>query len=433
MTRIGIRCEDKSRWERRTPLIPADVKRLIAEHKLQFTAQRSPIRAFSEDEYRAAGAQVADNLADCPIIMGVKEIPAAKFEPNKTYVFFSHTIKGQPGNMPMLRRLMELKCNLIDYEKIVDDQNRRLVFFGRFAGLAGMIDSLWTFGQRLLHEGIESPFSHVRPAHEYRDLQHARAEIGKVAEVIRKGGLPKAIQPLVFGFAGYGKVSQGAQEIFDLLPKVDVAPQDLASVKPSASQCYKVVFKEEHMAERIDRSAPFQLQEYYKNPERYRASFFQYALHLSVLVNCIYWEPRYPRLIDREQFRTLYAGSGKPRLRVIGDISCDIDGSVACTVKATGPEDPVYVYDPVTGQATSGVAGCGPVVLAVDFLPCEVPVDASIEFSRTLSPFIPSLARADFSGKLADSGLLPELSRAMILLRGELTEAFAYLKPHALK
>lgn len=428
MTRIGIRREDKSPWERRTPLVPGDLQGLIREHGLQFTAQTAPRRAFPDDAFRKAGAAVADELGDCPIIMGVKEIPPAVFEPNKTYVFFSHTIKGQPANMPMLRRLMELKCSLIDYEKIVDDQGRRLVFFGRFAGLAGMIDSLWALGQRLLHEGVDSPFSRIRPAHEYRDLEHARTEIRAVAEIIRRGGIPAALQPLVIGFAGYGKVSQGAQEIFDLLPMVDVTPAELPNAKPSASQCCKVVFKEEHMAERIDNTAPFQLQEYYRHPERYRAAFFPHARHLTVLVNCIYWEPKYPRLIDRDQFRELYGGAKPPRMKVVGDISCDIDGSVACTVRSTGPDAPVFVYDPVGGQATDGVAGRGPVVLAVDFLPCEIPVDASIEFSRALRPFVPSLARADFSDNLANSGLPPELSRATILLRGELTESYRYLK-----
>jgi alpha-aminoadipic semialdehyde synthase len=433
MARIGIRREDKSTWEARVPLVPADVRRLVAEHGLEVTVQSSPIRAFSAEAYREAGATVADDLADCPIILGVKEIPPACLEAGKAYMFFSHTIKGQPANMPMLRRLMELRGHLIDYEKIVDDQGRRLVFFGRFAGLAGMIDTLWTLGRRLKHEGVDSPFALVRPSHEYEDLAEVRREIAAVGQSIRRDGLPEAIRPLVCGFAGYGQVSRGAQEIFDLLPVEEVAPAELESVEPAARHCYKVVFREEHLVERVDDSSPFELKEYYDQPERYRAAFFPHVRHLSVLVTGIYWEPKYPRLITQAQFRELYSGPERPRLRVIGDITCDVDGSVACTVRATDPGNPVYVYDPETGEAQDGVAGNGPVVLAVDLLPCELPVDASIAFSEALSPFIPGLAGADFSTSPAQSGLPPELARALIVYRGELTEPYRYLKEHVKK
>jgi len=430
MARIGIRREDKSRWEARVPLVPADVERLIRDHGLDVTVQTSPIRTFSDDAYRAVGAAVAEDLADCPIIMGVKEIPPARFETGKTYVFFSHVIKGQPANMPMLRRLMALGCQVIDYEKITDDQGRRLVFFGRFAGVAGMIDTLWALGERLKHEGVDNPFVRIRPAHRYDDLDHVRREIGAVSDSIRKDGLPDAIQPLVCGFAGYGQVSLGAQEIYDLLPVVEVSPEELPSVKPASRECHKIVFREEHMAERIDGSSPFELQEYYDYPDRYRASFFPQVPYLTMLVNCIYWEPKYPRLITRKQFQELYAEPGSTRLRIIGDITADLDGSLACTTRVTAPDKPIYVYDPATGQTPDGVAGNGPVILAVDFLPCEVPVDASIEFSRSLLPFMSRLAAADLSGSLAESGLPPELARAMIVYHGELTEPYGYIRDY---
>ncbi len=427
---IGIRHEDKSTWEGRVPLTPADLKNLIAHHGLQFTVQTSQTRAFKDDEFRTAGAAISDNLAECPIIMGVKEIPPEKLEAGRTYVYFSHTIKGQPANMPALRRLLELGCNLIDYERIVDDQNRRLVFFGRYAGLAGMIDTLWALGQRLQHEGITSPFAQVQPAHKYDDLEHFSREIAKVAEPIRSNGIPEQLRPLVCGFAGYGQVSQGAQAIFDQLPVTEVSPADLGHLEPRGDTCYKVVFREEHLAERIDASQPFALQEYYKHPERYRASFFPCARHLTLLVNCIYWEPKYPYLITREQFADLYAPGTQPRLRVVGDITCDIDGSVACTTRSTDPSNPIYVYDPQTGKAVDGVSGHGPVVLAVDFLPCELPIDASRHFSQALLPFVPALGKADFSKPLAQSGLPSELQRATIIWRGELTEPYRYLSEH---
>jgi hypothetical protein len=429
MARIGIRHEDKSRWETRAPLTPAAVEWLIREEDVQFAVQHSATRAFAEAEYERVGAEIAPDLADCPIVMGIKEIPPQLFEPKKTYVFFSHTIKGQAENMPMLRRLMELGCQLIDYEKIVDEKGRRLVFFGRFAGLAGMIDALWALGQRLRHEGTENPFEAIRKAHEYRNLEEARREIIAVGEAIAADGLPEAVRPFICGFAGYGQVSRGAQEIFDLLPVEEIAPADLHVAAPAPNACSKVVFREEEMVQRIDDDAPFNLQEYYNEPEKYRAAFFPHMKHLSVLVNCIYWEPKYPQMVTRDQFAALFSAA-QPRLRVIGDITCDIDGSLACTTRATDPSSPVYVYDPLTGGTQDGVAGRGPVVLAVDFLPCELPVDASEAFSEALMPFIGPLARANLAAPLAQSGLPPELIRAMIVYHGALTEPYRYLEEY---
>jgi hypothetical protein len=326
--------------------------------------------------------------------------------------------------------MLELECQLIDFEKIVDKEGRRLLFFGRFAGLAGMIDTLWALGRRLEHEGVESPFSRVQPAYRYDDLDHAKREIAAVGDSIRRDGLPEAIRPMVCGFAGYGNVSHGAQEIYDLLPVREVAPEDLADVPPEPRDCYKVVFHETHMVERADGTSAFDLQEYYGHPERYRARFFPHLQHLTLLANCIYWEPKYPRFVTREQLSDLYGAKARPRLRVIGDITCDVNGSLECTVRATNPGDPVYVYEPHTGQVRDGVAGEGPVVLAVDFLPCELPVDSSLYFSRSLSPLIPGLSAAEFGTDLAASGLPPELTRATIVYHGQLTEPYRYLEQY---
>lgn len=406
--------------------MPADIRRLTADG-VRFQVQVAPVRRFPADEYRAAGAEIVPELTACPVILGLKEIPPRCLEPDKTYVFFAHVTKGQAYNMPMLRRLMELGCTLIDYERIVDAQGRRLVFFGRYAGLAGMIDTLWALGRRLAHEGVQTPFLDVRRAYDYRDLADARAQIARIGARIRAEGLPEALRPFVCGFAGYGHVSHGAQEIYDLLPVRTIGPDELPAVRPDASVCWKVVFREEHMVAPAAAGTAFELQDYYQHPEKYRADFFRHVPHLSVLVNCIYWEPKYPRLLTKAQVRGLWSGPPLPRLRVIGDISCDIAGSVECTVKATEPGAPVYVYEPATGRVCDGVVGAGPVILAVDILPCELPVDASTYFGQQLSPYVAALDRADYAGTLAASGLPPELARAAIVWRGELTEPYHYL------
>ena len=427
MNRIGIRREDKSRFEGRVPLVPADLVRLIRDQGLEFTVQQSPVRAIPEDEFTAAGAKIAADLDDCPVVLGVKEIPVDRLQAGKTYVFFSHTIKGQAANLPALKRVMELGSTLIDYERITDDQGHRLVFFGRFAGLAGMQDSLAFLGRRLDHEGLpEHPFSGLKASHEYRDLDQIRAELQRVGESIKRHGLPAALRPLITGFAGYGQVSKGAQELYDCLPVREVAPEDVERLPPSAHECFKVVFKEEHLVRPKDASRPFELQEYYDHPELYEESFFHRVRPLTLLINCIYWDSRYPRLLSREQLAELYLEEA-PRLRVIGDISCDIDGALACTTRCTEPDAPVYVYDPVTGETTDGVVGCGPVVLALDFLPCELPIDASVHFSRSLAPFVPGLGAANFAKRFEQCGLPSELARATIVYRGALTPDYQYL------
>lgn len=432
---IGIRREDKNRWERRVPLTPADVAELRARHGIEFLVQPSPIRAFPEAEYAAAGAEIREDLSACDLVMGVKEVPTAILLPEMRYFFFSHTIKCQSYNMPMLRRMLDLGCTLLDYELITDDQGRRLVFFGNFAGLAGMIVSLHALGRRLSLEGIPNPFARIRRTYEYAGLEEARREIASVGDTIRREGLDPRISPLVVGFAGYGHVSHGAQEILDLLPVQEVSPQELLRLRerPGISRhlVYKTVFREEHLVRPREAGARFELQDYYQHPEKYESAFEAYLPRLTVLVNGIYWTEKYPRLITREQAARLWAGPGPaPSLRVIGDISCDIEGSIELTLKATDPEAPCYVYDPRTGALREDLAGPGPVIMAVDNLPCELPVESSRFFSEALRGFVAEFAGADLSQPLAQLPLPGALQRALIAERGRLLPRFRYIEAH---
>lgn len=430
---IGIRREDKSAWERRVPIIPQDARTLQEQHGLWVVVQPSEIRVFPDEEYQAAGVAVQEDLSGCDVIFGIKEISPAQLLPGKTYVFFSHVIKGQPYNMPMLRRLMELGCVLIDYEKVTDEKGRRLIFFGRHAGWAGMLDTLWALGRRLEWEGIPNPFVGVGRAIAYPEVEAARQAVREVGERIRTQGLPPILAPLVVGFAGYGNVSRGAQEIFDLLPFRALAPEDLPSLfaeEPDYHTLYKVVFREEHMVEPVSPEGRWDLQDYYRHPEKYRSRFAAYVPYLTVLVNGIYWEARYPRLVTKAYLRELFSAPARPRLRVIGDISCDIEGAVECTVRATDPGNPVYVYHPRTGQTTDGWAGEGVVVMAVDILPSEMPRDASVDFSAVLREFAPAIARADYTVPFEQLDLPPEVKRAVIVYRGELTPDYRYLEAY---
>jgi saccharopine dehydrogenase (NAD+, L-lysine forming) len=428
---IGIRHEDKYVMERRAPLTPRHVERLINNKKLDIIVQSSAKRIFSDEEFRQAGAIIANDLHQCNVIFGVKEMPESFFEESKTYVFFSHVIKGQKYNMPMLRRMMELKCNLVDYEKIIDEQGKRMIFFGRYAGLAGMINSLWSLGLRLKHYGYDTPFAKIKQAHLYASLDEARKVISDVGQIIAEGGLPPELHPLTFGFTGYGNVSAGAQEILGLLPVKEISPEKLLSLKRRKhlpnNIVYKIVFKEEDLAKPNNPEAQFDLQDYYTNPANYSGQFEKYIPHLSVLMNCMYWDDRYPRLVTKDYLETLFAGD-RPKLTVIGDITCDPDGSVECTHHGTVIEDPIFVYNPKTRQPTMGFEGDGLLVMAVDILPSELPRDSSNGFADVLVNFVKSIADADFTESFEDLDLPKAIKRGLILHNGELTPDFKYLE-----
>jgi alpha-aminoadipic semialdehyde synthase len=429
--RIGIRREDKNIWERRTPLIPDHIKTLKENYDIRVVVQPSKIRVFDDDAYAQVGAVVQDDLSECNVIFAVKEIPIELIEHGKVYVFFSHTIKGQRHNMPLLKRLLERKCTLIDYEKVVDENSKRLIFFGHHAGLAGMIDALWALGLRLNWEGIHNPFINLRQTIEYTSLVHAKNAVKEVGELIEAKGIPDALVPLVCGLTGYGNVSRGAQEILGLLPVVELGPEELLQkfkILSDNNVIYKVVFKEEHMVEPRSPEDRFDLQDYYDYPEKYRSRFHTYVPCLTLLVNCIYWSSQYPRLITKELLKQLYSAPREsPRLRVIGDISCDVEGSIEATVHTTTPGNPIFVYDPIAERAIDGYKGRGPVILAVDNLPCELAKEASTEFSKVLSRFIPEIATADFSTEFNKCNLSPPIKNAVIAYRGELTPNYKYL------
>jgi alpha-aminoadipic semialdehyde synthase len=425
MNRVGIRREDKSEWERRVPLSPQDLRALGPE---PFYVESSVRRVFTDDEFRAAGIRVADALPECDVILGVKEIPVERLRADTAYVFFSHTIKGQPYNMAMLRRLLELGCTLIDYERIVDDDGQRLVAFGRHAGLAGAIDTLWSLGQVWQHRGLTTPLAELMPAHGYESAEEAKHHIGRVAAACRTDESFMSQAPVVIGVAGAGRVAHGAMEVLNSVQPVDCAPDALKEMGPSVGRFVRVQFEEEQFAERRD-GGTFDRSHYYQKPEAYRGIFeTRYAPDLTALINCIYWEPRYPRLLTRSGLRAAFSRHTAPKLVVVGDISCDIAGSIEATVKATDPSNPAFLWDARREQARDGFDGEGLLVMAVDILPAELPRDASYAFSRALSPLMPSLLSARLRSGVHD--LHPALRRGVIVDRGELTPDYQYLASH---
>jgi len=428
---IGVRKEDKNPWERRAPLTPSHVAGLASDGGIDIVVQPSDRRVFPAADYTASGARMDDDLDGCGVVLGIKEIPIAKLERDKAYVFFSHTTKGQPYNMPLLQALLDQRCTLIDYEMIADDQGRRLIFFGRHAGCAGMIDGLWALGQRLEKDGVANPFTEIRPAHAYDSLDEAEQAIARVGERIRNEGVPDGLHPMICGFTGTGNVSTGAIEVYDKLPVREVRAEELEGLDETAARnvVYKVVFDvQDRYTHKHGKTVTFE--EVVAHPENLDNGMMRWLDKITVLVNGMFWSAALPYLLTLDDMKTGWRSGALKKLKLIADISCDIDGAIEATVKATTPDNPVYVYDVEKETVIDGFVGEGPVILAVDNLPAELPREASYEFGDALTPFVPQLDRCDWSRPFDELDLPPELSRAIITHRGDLAPRFKYLEEH---
>lgn len=433
MNSILIRSEDKNIWERRAPIIPDHLKEVLSDLPFQAFIQPSSKRAFKDAEYIEAGAKQTDDMLAGDIILGVKEIPLRKLLDNKVYLFFSHTVKGQAANMPILKKIIAGGSTLIDYEKIVNEKNQRLIYFGYFAGDVGAIDILWLMGEYWRHKQIETPFSRVKQASRYKNLADARHHLQNIGFEIKRNGLPEALSPLIIGILGYGNVSKGAQSIFDCLPTSRIEPENLQTFidrkAGNPNTVYISIFKEEHLVQPGNGHA-FDLQEYYQHPEKYKSRFAQYLPFMNVLINATFWDKQYPRFVTWDGLKSLFQSQNSPNLQGIADITCDVNGSVECNVKITDSGAPAYLCHPATKTTSDGHLGDGIVLLAVDNLPAELPVDSSTFFSNQLKIFIPNLVQADFSKTLEESGLRPELQRAVVVYQGKLTEPYKYLNQY---
>lgn len=426
---LGIIKETKNKWERRVPLNPTAVQHLTAKgYKVQ--VQPSEIRIYENSDYEAAGAELTEDLSNCDLIMGVKEIPLGSIIKGKPHLFFSHTIKGQDYNMPLLQYFLDTKSTLLDYEKITNDAGRRLVFFGKFAGNAGMVDALWATGQRYLKEyGIKTPFLKVKQSYQYNSLEECLAELKEVGKEITEQGLPEEICPFNICLLGYGNVSIGCQEILASLPIEQVEPDKLASLgnEHSVNKLYLSIFREEHLVERKD-GGEFSLKDYFVNGTEYKSKMEQYLPYCSMYMNGIYWAPGYPVFLKNSELAKMQAD--KPKLVMIGDITCDIEGSIQATRKATMPDNPVYIYNPQTDEITDGFVGNGFAVCAVDNLPCEFPREASDFFSSALEPFVEAMLENDYSQALSAGSLPAEIKKACIAHQGKLEDNFRYLEDY---
>jgi len=426
--KIGIIAEHKP-GEARIPLTPRQIRDLQTENpELKIVVAPAEQRAFKDAEFKELGIEMSSDLRDVALVMAVKEIAIKELHTGQAYLYFSHTIKGQDYNMPMLQHILDVGATLIDYELIRDAQDRRLVFFGQHAGLAGMVNTLWSYGQRQRVLGNETPFLKIKQAIEYRDLQEIKGELTRLATEISLWLQGKPA--LVVGITGYGNVSKGAQEILNLLPVVELSATELVEhdLEQYAGKLVKVVFTEADMFAPRNPDQSFELQDYFEHPEKYRSNFNQYLQRLNILVNCIYWDTPYPRLITLDEIREHYAAD--PSLVVVGDITCDIDGAIQFNTGSTLSPAPTYIFEPESGTRKLGFEGTGPLVMAVDNLPTELPRESSAAFGEALRPFIPALGLCDYTQSFDTLELPAPIKKAVIVHAGQLTPDYQYLKKY---
>ncbi|MBT3254801.1 MAG: hypothetical protein HN995_04185 [Candidatus Marinimicrobia bacterium] len=426
--KIGIIAEHKP-GEGRIPLTPVQITQLHKENpNLTISVMPSEQRIFLDDEFRSTDIPMSQDLADSNLVMAVKEIDVKDIHSNQAYLYFSHTIKGQDYNMPMLQHILDTGATLLDYELIRDENNRRLVFFGRHAGLAGMVNTLWSYGQRLKALGTDSPFLQIKQAQDYANLEEINLSLQILGSEISRWMADKPA--IVIGVTGYGNVAGGAQEILANLPMHEMSAEELLTADLDAlhGQLIKVVFKESDMFEPIDSNTEFELQDYFNHPEKYQAKFQPYLKKMHMLVNCIYWDTPYPRLVTLEDIKAHYESD--KTLMVVGDITCDIDGAIQFNTGATLSPDPVYVYDIKSGDQLMGFKGEGPLVMAVDNLPTELPREASEAFGEALIPFVYAMGACDYSEPFESLDLPAEVKRAVIAHAGKLAPDFEMLKKY---
>jgi saccharopine dehydrogenase (NAD+, L-lysine forming) len=400
-TKVGIIREGKIPHDKRVPFTPDQCRIIVKEFpNIDLVIQPSSWRCFSDDEYSAAGITINENIKDCDILMGIKEVPSGQLIDGKKYLFFSHTLKKQPHNQHMFHELIQKKITLIDYEGMVDAQGNRVIGFGRFAGIVGAYNAIMAYG-------LKYRMFELKPANLCHDKKELFAEL-------EKARLPN-IKLVV---TGGGRVANGACETMGAMNLRKVTPYEFLNYT-FREPVYVQLHSEDYYVAR-DRS-PFSSYDFHHNPESYRCIFSDpesYATVTDLLIHCTFWDPRADILFTKERMR-----DPDFRISVIADVTCDVNGSIPSTNRPTTIDDKFFGYEPISEKEIPPFDREAITVMAVDNLPCELPRDASDGFGKHLiERVLPDLFGNDEHGII---------QRATILVQGRLTERYAYLKDYA--
>lgn len=395
--KFGIIKERKNPPDRRVVFTPSELVKLKEQFpQAEIKVEASDIRVFADDEYTKLGFEVSNDLSDCDVLIGVKEVPVDALIPNKKYFFFSHTIKKQPYNRKLLIACLEKNIRLIDHETIVNETNHRLIGFGRYAGIVGAYNGFRAFGMK----------------YELFNLPKAETLADKTAlvERLRRPMLP----PIKIVLTGHGKVGMGAKEILDDMKIKQVSIEDYLTKtfdKPVYTQIDVLDYNK-----RKDGTVATK-EDFYQNPQEYVSDFERFTKVSDMFMAGHFYGNGAPVILTREM---LNAPDNK--IKVVADISCDVDGPIACTLRSSTIAEPLYGYYPSEGIEVPISHPGAIVVMAVDNLPCELPKDASEGFGEMfLQHVIPAFFNSDKDGIL---------DRAKITEKGQLTERFKYLQDY---
>lgn len=400
--RLGLIREGKVPPDKRVPLTPEQAARVqqLYPH-VTVVAESSEIRAFSDDEYRTAGIEVVSDVSDCDILMGVKEVPVQQLVPNKTYFFFSHTFKKQPYNAKLLRAILDNNIRLVDYEIIKDSNNQRIIGFGKYAGIVGCYNGFLTYG-------LKTGRYKLRPAHQCFDRKEMEGQLTHV-------DLPNDFKLVLTGF---GRVGMGAREVLALMPQLkEVSPESFLN-DTFDGPVFTQLNVEDYFA-RIDNEV-FTREAFYSDSSGYKSTFPRYMCQADMYISCHYWSDKSPFIATREDFRM-----PDLRLKVVADISADIDGPIGCTLRPSVIADPIYGYNPQTEQEADFMQDGAVAVMAIDNLPCELSRDASEYFGEVLIERVfPALLNGDDPDRIIERASETDLN-------GNLMPAFQYLADYA--
>ncbi|MBN1107703.1 MAG: hypothetical protein JXR66_01355 [Bacteroidales bacterium] len=398
--RIGILRETKNPPDRRVPLTPPQIVAIEEMYPfVEFFVQPSDLRCYSDEEYEYLDIPLREDLSDCDILLGVKEVDRRTFIPGKTYMFFAHVGKKQPYNREMFREMAEKNISLIDYEYLTTDKGERVVAFGRWAGIVGAYNGLRA-------RGLRTNRFRLKPAHQCHDLEEMWAGLKLI---VLKPGLKILV-------TGGGRVAMGAMETLgECNDIVEISPDDFLNRTYDVPVMCRI--GPETYSRRKD-GKEFSFDDFVRNPGQYESAFLPYTRVTDVLITGHYWDPRSPVFFTKADMK-----DPDFRISVIADISCDINGPVPSTIRATTIADPFYGYNPVLEKEEIAFTRQSNItVMSIDNLPGELPRDASHDFGKMLMTDIVN----DLLTK-RDSAML---ERATILNKGKLTAPFAYLEDY---
>jgi saccharopine dehydrogenase (NAD+, L-lysine-forming) len=397
MITFGVLKERKNPPDKRVVLTPKACKTILDKYDAKIIVEPSDLRVFKESQYQMNGLEISSELDSCDVLFGVKEVPIEALIPNKKYFFFSHTIKKQPYNRGLLQAILKNKIVLYDHETIVDKKSRRLVAFGRFAGLVGAYNGLRTYG--LKHQLFELPKA------EYLE------DLNELMTVLNDLKLPA----MKIVLTGKGRVGNGAVEILDAVGIKSVGVDEFLNKEFDEAVYCQIDVADYNL--RND-GKEFLKKDFFDNPQEYSGNFYRFAKVSDLYIAGHFYGVGAPYLLTRSD-----VARDDFNISVVADISCDIDGPVATTIRPSTIEDPIYGLDPITFEEVDYMDSNAVAVMAVDNLPCELPKDASESFSEAFVRYvIPAFYNNDADGVLARA--------QMTTSEGTLTDRFKYLQDY---